>query len=130
MSSCRAQIVSQPVTQYSQAPQARSSQGIATRSPTAGRVTPAPAFSTMPTPSWPGMNGGCGRTGQSPRAAWMSVWHRPLASIRTRTCPGPGSGSGTLLTSSGRSKPVTMAARIDVPPSSSRLNLAEDRVRR
>ena len=31
----------------------------------------------MPTPSWPGMNGGVGLTGQSPCAAWMSVWQRP-----------------------------------------------------
>ena len=42
----------------------------------------------MPTPSWPGMNGGEGLIGQSPFAAWMSVWHRPHASTLTRTCPG------------------------------------------
>ena len=34
---------------------------------------PAPSCSTMPTPSWPGMNGGDGLIGHSPRAAWMSV---------------------------------------------------------
>ena len=38
-----------------------------------------------PTPSWPGTNGGVGVTGQSPWAAWMSVWHNPDASRRTRT---------------------------------------------
>ena len=37
----------------------------------------------MPTPSWPGMNGAVGLTGQSPRAAWMSVWQMPDASMRT-----------------------------------------------
>src|ERR1035441_577430 len=35
------------------------------------------------------MNGGVGLTGQSPCAAWMSVWHSPLASIRTSTSPAP-----------------------------------------
>ena len=40
----------------------------------------------MPTPSWPGTNGGDGFTGQSPWAAWMSVWQRPDAS----TARGPG----------------------------------------
>ena len=50
-----------------------------------------------PTPSWPGMNGGDGLTGHSPRAAWMSVWHRPQVSMRTSTCSGPGSGLGELL---------------------------------
>ena len=49
---------------------------------------------TRPTPSWPGTNGGVGFTGQSPWAAWMSVWHRPEASTFTSTCPGPGSGVG------------------------------------
>ena len=43
------------------------------------------------------MNGGVGLTGQSPWAAWMSVWHSPLASMRTRTSPGPGSGIGRSL---------------------------------
>ena len=60
-------------------------------------VFPGPTRSMMPTPSWPGMNGGDGLTGQSPRAAWMSVWQRPQVSMRTRTCSGPGSGTGHLL---------------------------------
>ena len=60
----------------------------------------------MPTPSCPGMNGGEGLTGHSPRAAWMSVWHRPEVSMRTSTCSGPGSGLGTSSMLSGRSKLV------------------------
>ncbi len=41
----------------------------------------------MPIPSWPGMNGGDGLTGQSPWAAWMSVWQSPEVSIRTTISP-------------------------------------------
>jgi hypothetical protein len=40
----------------------------------------------MPTPSCPGMKGGVGLTGQSPFAAWMSVWHTTEARIRIWTC--------------------------------------------
>ena len=51
-----------------------------------------------------------GLTGQSPRAAWMSVWHRPLASILTRTWPSPGVGVSTSLISSGAPRLGTTAA--------------------
>jgi hypothetical protein len=33
------------------------------------------------------MNGGDGLTGQSPLAAWMSVWQSPEVSTRTTTSP-------------------------------------------
>src|SRR5580700_3285898 len=56
------------------------------------------------------MNGGVGLTGQSPWAAWMSVWHRPLDSIRTSTSPGPGSGIGRSCICRGEWKSVTTAA--------------------
>ena len=49
-------------------------------------------------------------TGHSPRAAWMSVWHRPLASMRTSTSPGPGVGTDRSRSSSGASNAVTTAA--------------------
>src|SRR5688572_18746242 len=64
----------------------------------------------MPTPSWPGMNGGDGLTGHSPRAAWMSVWQRPLVSMRTSTWLASGVGMGSSSISSGRSKLWTTAA--------------------
>src|SRR6476659_7913123 len=43
-------------------------------------------------PSWPGTNGSVGLTGQSPCAAWRSVWHTPQASVLTRIWPAPGEG--------------------------------------
>src|SRR6476659_4485635 len=56
------------------------------------------------------MNGGVGLTGQSPCAAWMSVWHRPAVSTLTSTSPGPGTGLGTCSTLSGLVKSWTTAA--------------------
>ena len=70
----------------------------------------------MPTPSCPGTNGGVGLTGQSPCAAWMSVWQSPLLSILTRTCPGPGAGTGRSSIVSGLVKSVTTAAFMHVSP--------------
>src|SRR3954451_3241165 len=101
--------------QYLQAPHAKPSHAMATRSPTARSSTSGPSFSTIPTPSWPGMNGGVGFTGPSPWAAWVSVWDRALGSKRTSTSPGPASGTGTSVTSSGRVKSVTTAAFMVVP---------------
>src|ERR1700677_2424684 len=40
-------------------------------------VTPDPTAETSPMPSWPGINGSVGFSGQSPRAAWRSVWQTP-----------------------------------------------------
>src|SRR5664279_5189574 len=56
------------------------------------------------------MNGGVGLTGQSPCAAWMSVWHRPEVSTLTSTSPGPGTGIGTSSKLSGWLKSWTTAA--------------------
>src|SRR4029453_2061038 len=110
------QSVSQPVVQYSHVPQANPSHGKATRSPTATSVTPAPRLSTIPTPSWPGMNGSFGLTGQSPCAAWMSVWHRPDVSIRTTTSPDPATGFGTSSMTSGSLNSWTTAAFMVISP--------------
>ncbi len=78
-------------------PQAYPSHGIATRSPSATSVTSGPSSTTIPTPSCPGTNGGLGLTGQSPCAAWMSVWHRPEASTLTRIWPWPSCGPCDLI---------------------------------
>ena len=66
-------------------------------------MLPAPSRSTMPTPSWPGMNGGEGLTGQSPRAAWMSVWHRPAGLDADEHLLGAGLRDGDVLD---RQRPV------------------------
>ena len=36
-----------------------------------------------------------------PRASERSEWQTPVATMRTRTCPGPGSGSSISSTRSG-----------------------------
>ena len=91
-------------------PHADPSQAIATRSPTRRTAGPGPTCSMIPTPSCPGTNGGWGFTGQSPCAAWMSVWQIPQVCIRTNTCPGPGSGTGSSRISSGAASAGTTAA--------------------
>src|SRR6188474_3000530 len=58
------------------------------------------------------MNGGVGFTGQSPCAAWMSVWQSPEVSTRTRISCAPGTGFGTRLTTRGFVKSSTTAAVI------------------
>ena len=70
----------------------------------------------MPTPSWPGTNGGVGFTGQSPFAAWMSVWQRPEASILTNTWPAPGSGIGRSSMTSPSLNAFTTAAFMTTSP--------------
>lgn len=57
--------------------------------------------------------------GQSPCAAWMSVWHSPEVSILTRISPGSGTGIGTASMLSGWLKSRTTAACI-VPTRSKR----------
>jgi len=56
------------------------------------------------------MNGGVGFTGQSPSAACRSVWQTPVATILTRTSPGPGVGMATSSIVSGFPNERTTAA--------------------
>src|SRR6478735_46776 len=111
---CASQSVSHPVRQYWQSPQADHSQALPTRSPTARSETPSPRATTSPTPSWPGTNGGDGLTGQSPSAAWRSVWQTPVVRTLTRACPGPGWGMAMSLTLRSVPNSVTTAACIVV----------------
>jgi len=48
----------------------------------------------------------------SPRQICTSVWQTPQACNRTRIWPGPATGRGTLVTSSGSPYPPRTAARI------------------
>src|SRR6516225_262111 len=83
-----------------------------TRSPSLTWPTSAPTANTWPTPSWPGMNGRRGFTGQSPSAACKSVWQTPQASILTSTSWAPGRGTSTSSITSGLLNPCTTAAFI------------------
>src|SRR5215472_11647894 len=74
-------------------------QPITTLSPTATSVTPGPTSATMPAPSWPSTPGG--GKGRSPSRVIASVWHTPVATICTRTSPGPGGSSSTSSTLNG-----------------------------
>ena len=56
--------------------------------------------------------GGTGLTGQSPCAAWRSVWHTPFAITLIRTSPCPGVGIGTSSIFSGWPNSCTTAAFI------------------
>src|SRR5699024_3857136 len=70
--------VSQPRRQYSQLPQALQSQAFPAISPTSKITASSPSSTTSPTPSWQGINGGEGFTGQSPSKACKSVLHTPV----------------------------------------------------
>src|SRR5512143_2005521 len=81
-----------------------------TRSPSLSSFTPLPSWTTRPIPSWPGTKGRWGFTGQSPSAAWTSVWHTPQASTFTSTWPSLTSGTGSSPMVSGLPNCVTNAA--------------------
>src|ERR1700722_6001676 len=110
--SALAQTVSHAVMQYSQWPRAEYSHGPPTRSPSFTAVTPAPRATTRPMPSWPGVNGGFGFSGQSPFAACRSVWQTPQASVLISISPGPGVGMSYSRNSSGLPNATTTAACI------------------
>jgi len=64
-----------------------------TSSPTATSSTSAPTASTTPATSQPGT---CGNVGWgNPLVTHRSMWFRALATGRTRTSNGPGSGVST-----------------------------------
>ncbi len=77
--------------QFAHAPQDRKLS--TTWSPTSIPVTSAPTASTTPDPSWPKTLGNIS-SGRKP-LRWMSVWHRPVATIRTRTSSARGASSST-----------------------------------
>src|SRR5580693_8909854 len=62
--------------------------------------------------SWPGMKGSVGLSGQSPCAAWRSVWHTPQASVLMRIWPTPGEGTSRSWIANGFPNCSTTAANI------------------
>ena len=81
-----------------------------TWSPTSSEVTPSPTASTMPPPSWPRMAGKM-PSGSSPDSVKASVWHTPLATMRTSTSPFFGGSTSTSTICSGCLGPKATAAR-------------------
>ena len=62
-----------------------------TRSPTETWPTPSPTASTIPAPSWPGVTSS--QPLIMPARNFQSVGLTPALTSRTRTSPGPGSGT-------------------------------------
>ena len=81
-----------------------------TWSPTASEVTPSPTASTMPPPSWPRMDGKM-PSGSSPESVKASVWHTPVATMRTSTSPFFGGSTSTSTICRGWLGPKATAAR-------------------
>jgi len=82
-----------------------------TWSPTATLDTAEPIASTTPAPSWPRTTGV--GNGMVPSITLTSLWHRPAASIRTRTSSGRTSRTSTSSRTS--SSPVQTIARMFFP---------------
>src|SRR5438105_157496 len=88
----------------------------ATRWPGRTSRTPEPACSTTPAASWPRASGRGSL--YSPLHWYTSMKFTPLASMRTRICPGPGGGSCTSSSCSTSGPPHwwTRTARAMDPP--------------
>src|SRR5690554_6688414 len=74
----------------------------------------------MPPPSWPSTAGKM-PSGSSPDSVKASVWHTPLATMRTSTSPACGGATSISVISSGWPGPQATAARdliIDSSPES------------
>ena len=91
MRPCEKSTPSRPLSQGSESgsPCAKS---MATRVPGAGPSTPGPSAAISPTPSQPGTCGSVTGMPETPSRTSWSRWLMPLARMRTRTSPGPGSG--------------------------------------
>jgi hypothetical protein len=81
-----------PVWQYWHIPHA-AIVVITTWSPGTTAVTPAPIFSTTPAPSWPS-TAGAGHA-ITPSSTLTSLWHTPVAAMRTSTSPASGARTST-----------------------------------
>ncbi len=98
-----------PRAQYEHLPQ-EGRKLITTWSPTSTSVTPSPISVTTPAPSWPPRIGS--GTGMSPVTRCSSEWHRPLATILTRTSWAFGGSSSISSTSHFWPNPHSTAALV------------------
>ncbi len=78
-----------------------------TRSPTANPSTPSPTSATTPAPSLPTT---CGYSiAYTPERLYVSMKFTPATAERTRSCPGPGDGSGSSVYSRTSGPPAARA---------------------
>jgi hypothetical protein len=93
---CRGHTWAWPARQYSHVPQPQTN-GTVTRSPGRHRVTPGPAWATVPASSCPGM---CGSgTGSWPCQACQSDRHTPVAPTSSTTPPAGQAGAPASVSS-------------------------------
>src|ERR1700737_2508768 len=114
-----------PDRQNSQVPHSGVYSGI-TRSPALTLVTPAPISCTMPPPSWPSITGNS-PSGSAPDSVNASVWHTPVATMRTRTSPALGPARSTSSMLSGLSASQATAALVFIDLSSSCFSVVTDK---
>src|SRR3954469_9575564 len=91
------QEMKSPLRQASQVKSQPPNHPTPTRSPTFHVLTPSPTASTSPAISWPGARGN--ELPIMPITVSKSEWQTPHACTLTRTCPGPGSGISTSVSS-------------------------------
>src|SRR6516165_1616361 len=77
-------------------------------------VTSAPTASTTPAPSWPSTIGRSSGKRPSPSTTWRSLWHTPVATVRTSTSRPPGWSMSTGSIVSGSCTLRNTAALISI----------------
>src|ERR1700722_6828719 len=106
-----------PDRQNSQVPHSGVYRGM-TWSPALTLVPPDPTSCTMPPPSWPRITGNS-PSGSAPDSVKASVWHTPVATMRTSTSPAFGPARSTSSIRSGLSASQATAALVFIDESSS-----------
>src|SRR5215471_147672 len=83
-------------------------------SPGLSVVTSAPTASTTPAPSWPRTIGRSSGKRPSPSTTWRSLWHTPVATVRTSTSRPQGWSMSTASIVSGSCTLRNTAASISI----------------
>src|ERR1700678_1257355 len=113
-----------PDRQNSQVPHSGVYSGI-TWSPALTLVTPLPTSCTMPPPSCPKITRNS-PSGSAPDSVKASVWHTPVATMRTSTSPALGPARSTSSICSGLSASQATAALVFMDLSSSLMRISAE----